>query len=218
MAGKNTRMPQPEMPRQVVLPSRTGLRKARLPGRGRTCWSKVSPNIQGHGTVGCRQPDKPGTKTFQDREFSWYAEEKFLEGAYATFLGVSFQGPDFRSWQAAAVGDCCLFQLRNRRLLRAFPVRHADAFGNQPDVIGSRKSSMKVKRLKWKGDWQKDDKMFLMTDALAQYFLKKTEDHQKPAKEILSLESPEAFETWIAKGRQDGDLRNDDVTLMVIGG
>jgi hypothetical protein len=155
-------------------------------------------------------------ETFQAREFSWYAEAKFLEGAHATFLGISFQGSDFRSWQAAAVGDCCLFQMRNQRLLRSFPMRYADAFGNQPDVIGSRKSSMKVKRIKCKGDWQKEDEMFLMTDALAQYFLKKKENRQNPAKEILSLQSAEAFEAWITKGRQDGDLRNDDVTLMVI--
>jgi hypothetical protein len=101
--------------------------------------------------------------------------------------------------------------------IRAFPMRHAHAFGNQPDLIGSRKSSKKVKRLEWEGDWRKDDTLFLMTDALAQWFLKKTEDHQKPWRDVLSAATQEAFEVWISRIRRTEELRNDDVTLMIIG-
>ena len=47
---------------------------------------------------------------FQASEFSWYAEEKFLQGAYATFLGVSIHEANHR-WRAVAIGDSCLFHV-----------------------------------------------------------------------------------------------------------
>jgi Protein phosphatase 2C len=155
-------------------------------------------------------------ETLKDREFSWYAENKFLEGAYATFLGVSFRRPSL-SWQAVAIGDSCLFQMRDNRLLRCFPMRHAGAFGNQPALIGSRRSRTKVKRRHCSGDWQEKDQLLLMTDALAHWFLEKAEDHQEPWKEIMSAATQEDFEAWIVKNRAKKELRNDDVTMMVIG-
>lgn len=152
----------------------------------------------------------------QDQVISWYAEDKFLAGAYATFLGIAFQPPDFGSWHAAAVGDACLFHVRGGRLLRAFPVRHAHAFGSQPVLMGARKASRKTKRLHARGDWRENDTLLLMTDALAHWFLDKAASGTKPWDEALAVTTQDAFETWIAALRQTAGLRNDDVTLMVI--
>jgi hypothetical protein len=155
-------------------------------------------------------------ETFKNRELSWYAEDKFLEGAYATFLGVVFEGPKLH-WHALAVGDSCLFHIRDHQLLEAFPVRQAKAFGNQPSLVSSRKASKRITRLQKEGDWLKGDQLFLMTDALAQWFLQKTEEHREPWKEVLSIATQEAFEAWIMKKRDSKEMRNDDVTLGVIG-
>ena len=43
----------------------------------------------------------------------WYLEGRYDQGAFATFLGLSFGA---RSWQAVAVGDSCLFQVRDDRV------------------------------------------------------------------------------------------------------
>ncbi|WP_163995935.1 protein phosphatase 2C domain-containing protein [Pyxidicoccus caerfyrddinensis] len=55
----------------------------------------------------------------------WYAEEKLREGAFATLLGVRLsEQPTVDcsgTWEALAVGDSCLFQLRRGGLLRSFP-------------------------------------------------------------------------------------------------
>jgi hypothetical protein len=154
-------------------------------------------------------------EAYQERAFSWYAEDKFLEGAYATFLGLSFQREQ-RRWQAAAVGDSCLFQVRALGMLEAFPVRHANSFGNQPGLLGSRKSSKESKHLSWEGDWQNEDQLFLMTDALAQWFLHKTEDRRQPWEEISALTTQDDFETWVSRIRAANQIRNDDVTLLII--
>jgi hypothetical protein len=115
------------------------------------------------------------------------------------------------------VGDCCLFHVRAGRLLHAFPVKDADAFGNQPDLIGSRPNSKPIRRMRLEGDWQDPDLLLLMTDALAQSFLRKVANNDDAWKEILTLKTQEAFEAWTTKTRQRKELRNDDVTLMVIG-
>ena len=155
-------------------------------------------------------------EAIQDRTFSWYAEDKFLQGAHATFLGVSIQEANLR-WRAVAIGDSCLFQVRDHRLLRAFPMRRSGAFGNQPDLIGSRKSSKKVRRLHWHADWQKEDRLLLMTDAMAQWFLKQTENHRQPWEDVLSVATQTDFESWISTLRESNELRNDDVTVMIVG-
>jgi hypothetical protein len=152
---------------------------------------------------------------FQGIAAPWYVEEKVRAGAYATFLGVTFDAPS-ATWQAVAVGDCCLFHVRAGRLLNAFPVKDADAFGNQPDLIGSQSTSVPIRRLRLEVEWQGSDVLLLMTDALAQSFLRKVANNDESWQGILSLKTQEAFEAWTTKTRQRQELRNDDVTLMVI--
>ena len=64
------------------------------------------------------------------------------------------------------------------------------------------------------------DRLLLMTDALAQWFLLRTEQGGDALEEIhglLAESDPEtAFAGWIAERRRDQSLRNDDVTLAVI--
>ena len=162
-------------------------------------------------------PRKSWHETFKERTLAWYAEEKFLEGAYATFLGLTFNDSHER-WQAVAIGDCCLFHVREQRLIQAFPVRQSSAFGNQPDLLGSRRTSKKIKRVRVKGAWHPGDRMLLMTDALAQWFLQQRETQQEPWNAILALATQEEFETWMTRLRETKELRNDDVTLVVIQG
>jgi hypothetical protein len=152
----------------------------------------------------------------RERTISWFAENKFQEGAFASFLGVSFDDAR-RRWQAAAVGDCCLFQTRDQRLLHAFPIGKSSAFGNQPDLIGSLASSRKINRKRLQGDWRRGDQLILMTDALARWFLLQTEQKKMPWPEIASIKTQQAFEAWIEKARAGKELRNDDVTMLLIG-
>ncbi|HZZ81474.1 MAG TPA: protein phosphatase 2C domain-containing protein, partial [Gemmataceae bacterium] len=107
----------------------------------------------------------------QERELSWYAEAKVAEGAYAAFLGLSVTG---RHWHATAVGDCCMFQIRDGGLLRAFPMRRSADFDNRPSLLGSqnrRPCQARARRVHIRGVLNPGDTAILMTDALAQWFL-----------------------------------------------
>jgi hypothetical protein len=150
------------------------------------------------------------------RPLPWYAEEKRQQGAFAAFLGLRLtQG----RWRTLAVGDSCLFQVRDGELLRTFPLTSSASFGNQPSLLGSR-STVAAKPLKARGEWRPGDRFLLMTDALAQWFLQQMEAGKQPATQIendLDLAKSESiFATWIEDLRERHALRNDDVTLVSV--
>jgi hypothetical protein len=161
-------------------------------------------------------------------ELDWFAEDKRQLGAFATFLGLSIQrapkGAEGR-WKAVAIGDCCLFQIRDDRLFRAFPIRRSADFGNRPALLGSRAVTGQPAGLLGQakqrvGRWQACDRFLLTTDALAQWFLRRQEQRRKPWQSLLRrLAGPDptnALTAYVGRLRSRKALKNDDVTLLVI--
>ncbi len=70
------------------------------------------------------------------------------------------------------------------------------------------------------GSFKAGDRLVLMTDALAQWFLQTHESGGDPWEAValvLAEEDPQsAFADWIAWLRERDNLRNDDVTLLEI--
>lgn len=153
------------------------------------------------------------------RPLPWYAEEKREQGAYATLLGIVFAGG---SWRALAIGDSCLFRLRGGKLGKSFPLLLSSDFGNQPALLGSRgrRADTPPEIRRARGKWQPGDRFLLMTDALAEWMLRRHEQKQRPAEDIdqlLAESAPQdAFAAWVEERRERHGLRNDDVTLVVI--
>jgi hypothetical protein len=150
----------------------------------------------------------------------WYLEERAREGAFATFLGVVVEDS---AWYALAVGDSCLVQLRGGALLRSFPLQRSEEFGSTPWLIGSRPPGVEVAvkhGQRAEGQWQAGDRLWLMTDALAQWFLRTAEEGGRPWEalgQVLAEAAPEeAFAAWVGVARALGLLRNDDVTLAAV--
>jgi|SRR6185437_9168351 len=156
----------------------------------------------------------------------WYAEDKCEQGAYATLLGVAFKPKteaEPGTWRALAVGDSCLFHLRAGQLRLSFPMTRAADFGNQPDLLGSRGRPADTPQqgiLCERGKWRPGDRFLLMTDALAEWMLRQTEQDHQPMADIdrlLAESTPQdTFIGWVEERREKDRLRNDDVTLLVI--
>lgn len=162
----------------------------------------------------------------------WFAEEKARMGAFATMLGVSFSGAHrkhsgtmrfFRkreekvTWRACAVGDSCLFQVRNDALLLSFPLTHSEQFQSRPLLLGSNPdannsvwSAVQVAE----GDCHTGDLFFALTDAIAKWFLAEVEAGRKPWSTLLALENPAAFEAFVQELRGNKSMRNDDTTML----
>jgi hypothetical protein len=162
---------------------------------------------------------------FEGRDLPYAAEAHFRRGAFATFLGLLFraESEDCYRWQALAVGDTCLFHTRGGALLRAFPLERSDSFSNLPQLIGSRTIPHEVEQKQSRTAEDRGclhDRFWLMTDALAQWFLQEHEAGETPWAALEWLFDPattnEDFAVWLGRLHLSKQLRNDDVTLMVI--
>ncbi len=148
----------------------------------------------------------------------WYAEEKRTEGAFATFLGLVVKRSG--KWRATAIGDACLFQIRESSLVTGFPVAFAKEFSNSPNLLCSRPGKQSPLSRRQLGEWRRGDRFFLMTDALADWFLRQCEAGRQPWQAIAEATNGaslnEDFANWINDQREKEYLRNDDVTLLSV--
>jgi hypothetical protein len=121
-------------------------------------------------------------------------------------------------WQAIAVGDSCLFQIRNGEMVTAFPIQTADQFNSRPLLLSSNPARNRQvwSELKYaEGDCHPGDLFVLVTDAIACWFLKQVEAGHFPWQTLRGLNSDDQFASFVAQLRQQNQMRNDDTTLIL---
>lgn len=173
------------------------------------------------------------------RPLPWYAEEKLKQGAFATLLCVHFKvrstsdslglngGEKTGKWIAAAVGDSCLFQVRNNELINAIPFDNHENFSNSPFLVSSifeRNSFVWDKVRFYSGTMFQGDIFFLATDALSLWFLSEYKQGTQPWNVLLDIISGKptdsgtykSFNDWISDLILSRRMKNDDVTLSVV--
>lgn len=159
------------------------------------------------------------------RALSWYAEQKLEEGAHAAFVGLelfqagkSIAGGTWRAW---ALGDACLFRVTaGWELAEVVPPFCAEDFGSRPHLLSSRPAhaAQTLSHLmSHEAPWRAGDVFFLLTDALAAWFLRQVEAKRHPWKELeVLVGNPADFAEWVKEQRRGGTLRNDDVTAVCV--
>lgn len=123
--------------------------------------------------------------TINSRPLPWYAEEKIRTGAFSSILGLTIRQevalPDVQEgiWEALAVGDSCLFQVRDDELLSKFPSENSEEFNSRPVLVSTNpiyNENLEDHVLKLEGKWKTGDEFYLFTDAIACWFLKEVEN------------------------------------------
>ncbi|MCA0375530.1 MAG: protein phosphatase 2C domain-containing protein [Gemmatimonadetes bacterium] len=164
------------------------------------------------------------TRRWSERPLPWYAEEKAAVGAFATFLGFEVaetteQG--FR-WQAVALGDSCLVQLRGGEIVLSFPLDEADEFGSHPQLLPSKPSLQAAVEGEVRcvsGTARSGDAFLLLTDALAAWMLRYSKSEPELTQNFLRLlesASPESLADLVSNERRSRRLRNDDVAAVLL--
>lgn len=161
-------------------------------------------------------------RELRGRPLQWFEEPKFEQGSFATLLGVEFRLRKLPSsaqrWTAYAVGDACLFHIRRDVLLAAFPLDQCDGFTTRPTLIASKPARSRKERaaLRNSGALMRGDRMYLATDALAEWVLCSLAAGHAPWELLdgVAQSSDKAFSDLVTRLRSDGEVRNDDVTLV----
>lgn len=148
----------------------------------------------------------------------WYEEPGLERGAYSTlaFAEILDKG---RHLYAAAIGDSCVFQIRNEALILAFPLSDPELFTSQPPLLPSRRAPDVVvsdNLVCFETEWQSGDGVFLMTDALSAWFLRRCAAGDRPWSRLRDLDEfePSDFADWVSQLRSATELRDDDTTLV----
>ncbi len=171
----------------------------------------------------------------------WHGEAKARAGALATLLGMTIEwAPDASPrppathaagetvledgcaplhWQAVAVGDCCLFIVRDDALALSFPLEESGQFNSTPSLICSNPSNngglwARVHQLQ--GECQPGDLMILASDALACWILLEHESGGRPWETLLSLDSEREWNDWVQAKRGERAMRNDDTIMITV--
>jgi protein phosphatase 2C-like protein len=179
----------------------------------------------------CLRPlQKRWTADVFARPLKYYARNKARQGAFAAFLGLTLEQREgsARKWHALAVGDCCVFHIQAGLPSESFPIVDWRDFGNSPLLL----SSLAANNARvWSEDaakeasgvWEPGDAFLLMSDALACWFLANAASDSELVSQILELGTEQKthwaksrFHRIVRTLRADGELRNDDVTLLLV--
>ncbi|SDP74165.1 hypothetical protein SAMN04487981_13643 [Streptomyces sp. cf386] len=164
-------------------------------------------------------------QTAQAAEVPVYIRGALARGSAATFVGVDTRdvssphagaGP-LLEYRAFAVGDSCLFHLRDGRPTELFPLDRPDQFDTHPDLVPTRAEALEslapVLRCT-EGACGPDDVLLLMTDALAQWALEAAAEHGTTVWTFLEHAPRDEFGVRVQELRSSRAMKEDDVSLV----
>lgn len=146
----------------------------------------------------------------EDRPY--HTDMGLAKGGASTLLRFTFTGLE---WTAEAIGDTCLFQVRDGRLLQSFPLARPEDFDRAPALIATlpdrnRNFARSVRTMT--GDARPGDTFLLATDALARWLLTRGD-----AEPLLELgQDPGGWTSLLDLERRVGNLHDDDTTLVMV--
>ncbi len=185
-----------------------------------------APDLNGLSPDSLSEWLEPAQEEWHDQvpwdRIPWHGEAKARAGAFATLLGLTIGAKSPRSgvlsWQALAIGDCCLFVVRDDYLQISFPLETHAEFDNNPALVCSNPTSIEGL---WEevrqdgGECVAGDLIIVATDAIACWFLAKYHAGEKPWETLAELKSS-GWDEWVAVQRREGLMRNDDTTVVII--
>ena len=153
------------------------------------------------------------------RPIKFYEEPKLALGSHATLLvaqgAVSLEGGQ-TVWRVIGVGDSCIFRVSKEAVTAAVPITQSIDFDTAPALISSLKHAEKEPDyLRAHGTWVSGDRLFMLTDAVAQWLLRGYENGDSPWSVLESLDEA-SFRNWVDEERRLGRMRDDDVTVTRI--
>lgn len=150
-------------------------------------------------------------------ETKWFTKSQYnrKDPALATFVGLQFIESK-RKWIAQAWGDSFLFFIPkglNYIKIQLSSKSNPIVFDNFPDYLSSIGNSHKGEKKLIEGEKMEEGTFYLMTDALAEWFLL----NEGQAKQKLdNIQTQEQFLATIEDERNTNRLNDDDSAVLII--
>jgi hypothetical protein len=185
-------------------------------------WADILCKAYNEKNFNLPQLEKEWQDIVSGKKLPWYAEEKLTAGAFATIVGLSLQEKDDTiHWSARALGDSCLFHLRQGKILTSLPVDSWEAFDYTPALLSTKpEANRKLLPLQKKahGTCQEADLFYLMTDAISKWLLRRESEDGDAVARLEAINTAVEFKQLVDGERQTRDnhgrplMPNDDVT------
>ncbi len=182
----------------------------------------TAPDLAELPAIGRRWARSVAHALGRNERAAWYLERKADDGAFAALVGLELaqaaRADGGGTYSAIALGDSCFVHVHADSIRRAFPIDCAAAFGARPTLLPSRPApSDEYARAiaRAAGTWDPGDTFYVMSDALACWFLTAAERGDRPWREIdrFGRADRAAFRHWV-RDLRPAALKNDDVTLL----
>lgn len=153
---------------------------------------------------------------------AWFQKPKLREGAFSTLLWLWLaddeQDAQTRGLHCLAIGDTCMFFVRDGQVRYSFPIQTSEELVADPIVIGSidlnRDAMLEFQSLE--DNCSSGDLLVLCTDAVADWALRLSEAGTPPAWEDYWEMTEEAWQEEVADLRAESRMRYDDATLVLL--
>ena len=131
-----------------------------------------------------------------------------------TLVGIDMTQQD--SVTAIAIGDCCIFFLSEEgRLLKAIPNIKVGQFGNAPDYISST-GSIYGKICTEQISSVSGGYIVLMSDAVAEWFLKHLDEKPSSLEKIWQLKNQEEMYDFFNNEYFRRRIKGDDIAIIIV--
>jgi hypothetical protein len=164
------------------------------------------------------------TSRWSNKQLPWYAEEKARAGSFAAFVGVLFDCDGDRiRWRVLAIGDSCFIHTRRGEIVCSVPLSEPEQFSYRPVLLPSNPSAQSLITeegvREYEGIAQAGDMFFLLSDAVASWFLAAKKSNVARANEFERLIGgglTSDLDIFFDEQRASDQMRNDDIAALCV--
>lgn len=153
------------------------------------------------------------------QSLSWSKQLAFQRGSFATLLGLNFSKNIAHIF---SIGDSLAVHIRRNSYLDSYPFHQPEQFDSRPELLSTiaqlnifTEESQFIfadHSIQWK--LEKDDLIYMMTDAVGQWFLRELNSEKSSIKILSEVTNIEEFLHLITTLRSERRVKVDDSTML----